>query len=137
VSLASAGSFAYFDSSALVKLVVREQETAALVPAASAWPQRVSSALAQVEVVRAARRVGGGPASDRAAEVMTSFTLIAVDAPVLAAASAIRPETLSTPDAIHLVTALSLAGAVDAFVVYDTALAAAASSAGLSVVSPV
>ena len=46
----------YLDSSALVKLVLAEAESTALMAFLSAWEHRVSSAVATVEVERAARR---------------------------------------------------------------------------------
>lgn len=51
-----AGKFLYLDSSALVKLVRTEAESAALRELLKAWPLRVSSEFAKVEVVRAVRR---------------------------------------------------------------------------------
>jgi uncharacterized protein with PIN domain len=43
----------YLDSSAIVKLVMPEPETEALIEALSGWPDRVSSAVARVELHRA------------------------------------------------------------------------------------
>jgi hypothetical protein len=51
----------YLDSSALVKLIVAEPETPALLEFLRLWPQRVSSALARVEILRAIRRAGAAP----------------------------------------------------------------------------
>jgi uncharacterized protein with PIN domain len=51
---ASRSSLLYLDSSALVKLVVAEPETQALLEFLARWPHRVSSALARVELLRAA-----------------------------------------------------------------------------------
>ena len=56
-SASKATGLLYLDSSALVKLVVREPETPALMEFLALWPFRVSSALARVEVVRAVKRV--------------------------------------------------------------------------------
>ena len=48
----------YLDASAIVKLVVPEPESGALINLLEKWPERFSSALARVEVLRALRRVG-------------------------------------------------------------------------------
>ena len=53
---ASSANLLYLDSSALVKLVVAEPETPALLEFLARWPHRVSSALARVEVARAVKR---------------------------------------------------------------------------------
>ena len=59
---ASRSSLLYLDSSALVKLVVAEPETPALIEFLAGWPHRVSSVLARVEVLRAVKRATAGPA---------------------------------------------------------------------------
>ncbi len=51
-----AEGFLYLDSSALVKLVLPEAESQALVELLARWEEKVSSALAFVEVIRASRR---------------------------------------------------------------------------------
>jgi hypothetical protein len=57
-----AGELLYLDSSALVKLVLPEAESEALLESLSAWPVRITSDLARVEVVRATRRATQDPA---------------------------------------------------------------------------
>jgi predicted nucleic acid-binding protein len=69
---------AYLDSSALVKLIVREAETAALRQELARWPRRVSSSLAAIEVTRAARRLGDG-AAPLAPRVLAGLQLLAID----------------------------------------------------------
>src|SRR4028118_1832612 len=62
------GELLYLDSSALVKLVLPEAESAALLESLAAWPVRLSRELARVEVVRAVRRAPQAPpAAQRAA----------------------------------------------------------------------
>ena len=121
----------YLDSSALVKLVRSEPETDALRDFLSDEPRLVSSILAQVEVSRAAARVGVD-----AQPVLDGLARIDIDEAILEAASRVEPLELSTLDAVHLASALAYPGIVDAFVVYDTRLAAAALAAGLHVASP-
>ena len=90
----------YLDSSALVKLAVREAESAALVSYLGDRPARVSCALAQVEVVRAIRWQGSS-AVTAARAVLADLSLIRLDDDVLNAAAEIDPPELRTLDAIH------------------------------------
>lgn len=127
----------YLDSSALVKLVVTEPETAALRRYLRAHPERVSSALARVEVCRALHRAGATEATlRRADQALGRIALVAMDDPLLRAAAALSPSGLRSLDAVHLATALSLDG-LDAVVTYDRRLDAAAAQTGLVVASPV
>ena len=127
----------YLDSSALVKLVVTEPETAALRRYLRAHPERVSSALARVEVCRALRRTGATEATlRRADQILGRIALVAMDDPLLRAAAALSPSGLRSLDAVHLATALSLDG-LDAVVTYDRRLDAAAAQTGLVVAAPV
>ena len=97
----------YLDSSALVKLVVTEPETAALRRYLRAHPERVSSALARVEVCRALRRTGATEATLRRTDQMLGrIALVAMDDPLLRAAAALSPSGLRSLDAVHLATAL-------------------------------
>jgi uncharacterized protein len=131
------GEFLYLDSSALVKLVLPEAESAALLESLAAWPVHVTSELASVEVVRAARRATAEPAVEqRAMEVMAGLHLLKMDADLLAQAARLEPRTLRSLDAIHLASALSLGEDLGAMVIYDGPLAAAAVESGLRVLAP-
>lgn len=122
----------YLDSSAIVKFVVRETESRALLELMTEWPERVSSVLSRVEVLRAIRRSGAGLGDYRRGEaVLNSLGLIRLDDAVLDAAAHLRPENLRSLDAIHLATALSIRGDLAAVVTYDTRFAQAVSDHGL------
>lgn len=126
---------AYVDSSAIVKLVVAEAESGALVRHLRRRPVRVSSALARIEVPRAVR--AHGPAAvERAVAVLDRIDLLALDEPLLAAAGRLDGEHLRSLDAIHLATALAFDGEVDELVTYDRRMADHAVSLGLAVVAP-
>ena len=130
-------SLFYLDSSALVKLVAPEPETPALLSLLEPRPEVVSSALARVEVLRAAARAGGGKrARERARAVLERVVLVAVDDPILEAAAALGPVDLRSLDAIHLATALTLRREAEAIVSYDARLNAAAEALGLPVLTP-
>jgi len=131
------GDLIYLDSSALVKLVLPEAESAALLKSLESWPARVTSELARVEVVRAARRAAADPAVERRAEeVMAGLHLLRVDDEILDRAARLEPRTLRSLDAVHLASALSLGGDLGAMAIYDAVLAAGAAACGLKVVAP-
>ena len=130
----------YLDSSAIVKLVHREIESAPLIDWLNRRPERplVSSALAAVEVPRAVRRYApealpGVPA------VMARLYLLEIDAIVRETAAALPDPTLRSLDAIHIASALVLQAqgpALEALVAYDERLLRSAAHAGLRVGSP-
>jgi predicted nucleic acid-binding protein len=127
----------YLDSSALVKLVVTEPESVALIERLKAWPERVSSALALTELPRALARVAAGAAAHRRArEVMGRIALVDVDRRILATAAAVEPSSLGTLDAIHLATALTVREDLEVIVTYDRRLRAAAERVRIDVVAP-
>ena len=126
---------AYIDSSALVKLVVREAETDALRRFVDSAGPLASSILATVEVPRAVARVAP-EATLALAAVIDRLNTLAFDARIAARAAAISPASLRALDAIHLATALELGDELTAFVCYDDRLSAAARDLGLPVAAP-
>ncbi len=126
----------YLDTSALVKLVVAEQETAAL----RAWlfeadRRPVSCDLARTELMRAVRRV----APDRVVQaraVLDSITLVDVAAQTFEQAGRLQPALLRTLDAVHLAAALELGDDLEGIVTYDDRLAEAARSNGVPTSAP-
>jgi predicted nucleic acid-binding protein len=124
----------YLDPSAIVKLIIREPETAELVASLRRDPVVVSSALALTEVPRAAKRAG--LRGRRANQVLAGLALVPVDDGILRAAAELGSSTLRTLDAIHLATALSLQPDIDELVTYDPRVAQASMRAGLPVSAP-
>jgi len=129
------GTLLYLDSSAIVKLVVPEAETHALRELLRSWPERVSSVLSRVEVLRAARRVSPS-AARRADAVVARLGLVDLDDDVIQRASKLAPPELRTLDAIHLATALSLGHDLGALCVYDARLSSVARAMGLRTLNP-
>ena len=127
----------YVDTSALVKLVVPEAETAAL----QVWIKSqegetfFASQLTRIELVRTVARAAPDRI-DRAREVLRGLALVRLDDEIVAAAENLSPDILRSLDAIHLATAHSLRAHVSAFVTYDFRLAQAAKTLGLNVHSP-
>ena len=127
----------YLDSSALVKLVVLEPESAALRGFLRTHALRISSALAEVEVPRALLRAGyGAPEGRRATQILARVALVDVDSRILRSAAALMPRDLRSLDAIHLATALSLGQDLAGIVTYDQRLSNAAADADLAVWAP-
>jgi uncharacterized protein len=128
----------YLDSSALVKLVQREAESDALRAylRRHRGDERVSSALARVEVVRSV--LGGGAAAVvHARRQLARLYLVTLDRDVLDLAATLAPGSIvRTLDAIHLATAQLLAGELRALVTYDVRMAHACTSLGMLVETP-
>ncbi len=131
------GALVYLDSSALVKLLMPEPESQPLLALLDNWPERVSSALARVEVFRALRRTGAaGSDYARGEQILDRLTLIRIHDGILTMAAHLEPRNLGALDAIHLATALSVRGDLAAMVTYDQRLAEAAAVAQVSVWVP-
>jgi predicted nucleic acid-binding protein len=128
----------YLDSSALVKLVLPEPETSALLDALDDAELLVSSIVAAVEVPRAARRLADrhGLVDERAEDVIDSVELLWLDTGIVSAASRLSPVHLRSLDAIHLASGLSLGGDLTSFVAYDRRLLEAAREQALPVLTP-
>lgn len=129
------GRVCYLDASALVKLVVTEPETQALLTYLTDFPGRLTSVISAVEVPRAAAR-HGLPATAQLSHLRDSVDLFDLDAGVLEGAAEVKPVGLRTLDAIHVATAVALRDDLVAMVSYDHRLIDAARAAGLPVVSP-
>lgn len=128
---------AYLDTSAIVKLIVGEAESDALLTSLERWPDQITSALARVEVHRALWKVRASRAIWRRAEqVLAALVLVRIDEPVLTRAESFRDPGLRAPDAIHLATAMTLGDDPEVFITYDARLARAAARLRLPVEHP-
>jgi uncharacterized protein len=127
---------AYIDSSALLKLVVREAETPALEAYLARCDGVVVSRLAVVECLRAARRAARARLLQTVEQVLEVVYLLEITPAILQEAAMIGSPLLRTLDAIHLATALSVEDPELAVIVYDERLAEAARAARLTVVQP-
>lgn len=127
----------YLDSSALLKLVRGESETEALHAWLNLRPELpvVTSELGRVEVLRAARRVGGRVLTE-ARVLVADLDLVPLGRAVQDLATDIGEPLLRTLDALHLASAVLLSEELTAFVAYDHRLAGAAQAAGLVVATP-
>jgi predicted nucleic acid-binding protein len=131
----------YADSSALMKLVRKESESASLHSFLDD-AEVVSSELLHVELPRAARRVAASDPEfrleallERTYGVIDEVALQPLESSLLIAAGALTEPGLRALDAIHVISAVA-AHPIEAFVTYDERQAAAARLAGLRTVAP-
>ena len=125
----------YLDSSAIVKLAVREPESLALRRYLRRRLPLVSSALARTEVVRALLPAGD-EAISRGRAVLQRIELVRMNDRILNAAGVLRPSELRSLDAIHLATAQELGDELSAIVTYDHKMVIAAKQLGYKIVQP-
>jgi predicted nucleic acid-binding protein len=131
----SAERATYVDSSALVKLAVREAESASLLRYLQRHRPLVSSAAVRTEVLRALLPLGRR-AIERGRDVLMRIDLARVNDAVLDVAGTLLPAGLRSLEAIHLATAQRLGADLARIVTYDERMAAAARALGFRVVSP-
>jgi len=121
----------------LVKLILPEPSTRALMERLGPEPRVISCALSRVEVARTVRRTDDAPSfPTRMGEVMGQVHMVRPEERVLRLASELEPSRLRSLDSMHLASALSLGEAIDVFITYDRQLGAAARASGLVVEAP-
>ena len=125
---------AYFDASAICKLLLDEPESGALVDYLAAPLDSSTSSIAVAEVHCTLRRTR--VRREEIEDSLRGFYLIAPTIPILQSAAWLGSRPLRALDAIHLASAHSLRAADLAFVTYDHRLADAARASGLHVVQP-
>jgi predicted nucleic acid-binding protein len=125
----------YLDSSAIVKLAVREAESDALRRHLRRRRPWVSSALARTEV-RRALLPGGDAAIAAGRQVLARCDLVRVNNAILDHAGALLPLELRSLDAIHLATAVRLEDDLGELITYDERMADAALALDLRVAAP-
>jgi uncharacterized protein len=131
----SASKATYLDSSALVKLAVREPESVALRRYLRRRRPLIASALARTEVTRALLPLGA-EAVRRGQHVLARIDLLRINDRILDAAGALLPPDLRSLDAIHLATAQQLGADLARIVTYDDRMAMAADQLGLATARP-
>ncbi len=126
----------YLDTSAMVKLVIAEPETAAL----RAWVadsdrQPVTCDLTRTELIRAVRRRSPELLVE-ARSALDGVILTKVTVQVFEAAARLEPASLRSLDAVHVASALDLGDDLDGIVAYDDRLIEAARANAIRVLSP-
>ena len=125
----------YIDSSAIVKLIAREPESAELGRFIRGRTPLVASALARTEVNRAVLGLGD-PFVKRAGDVLNRINLVRINNRVLNDAGRLEPVTLRSLDAIHLATAALFETTLSGLITYDATMAGVARSFGWRVAAP-
>jgi uncharacterized protein len=132
----------YLDSSAIIKLVVAEPESAALIDTVRGR-ELVTSEIALAEVARAIRRVVSGRRRNERELVLTklpavleTLAYVPLARALLVRAGSFREAYLRTLDAIHLASALAVETDIDAFVTYDERQAEALNLTGIAGLRP-
>jgi predicted nucleic acid-binding protein len=124
----------YLDTSAFLKLVVAENESAAM----RSWMARAgqcwSSQLLRTEALRAADRLGVD--EEVVAELLDAVSLVLPAASTFLTAGRLQPSTLRSVDALHLATALELGDDLEGLVTYDARMVAGAEALAVAVVAP-
>ena len=127
--------YVYLDTSAFMKLITPEFETAALQRYLMSRSLRVSSALLRAEALRAAARVS----LEHVAKVrrqLRKVAMIDISRELLEQAGSLPPADMRSIDAIHIAAALSLGDDLGDIVTYDSRMISAGLIHGLTVVSP-
>ena len=114
----------YIDTSAMVKLVVAEEESSELIDWLNAQPL-VTSVIGHIELIRAAGRVGPAAMATEQRLAATVDILILTDA-IANLAATLEHSELRTLDAIHLATAHFHRRSIVALCAYDPRLVVAA-----------
>jgi predicted nucleic acid-binding protein len=128
-------SATYVDSSAIVKLAIKESESDALRKYLRRRRPLMSSALARTEVLRALLP-GGEVAVAAGRRALARVDLIRVNDAVLNLAGSLDPIDLRSLDAIHLASAARLGSDLVEIVTYDERMTVAARAMGYRVATP-
>jgi predicted nucleic acid-binding protein len=124
----------YLDTSALVKLVAEEKESAELLDFVGD-DEIISSLLARTELIRAVARKHER-LIESAEELLSDISYVAVNRVITGAAAWVQPWALRSLDAIHVSSAVRMRGGLRALVTYDQRMVTIGRSAGMDVVSP-
>jgi predicted nucleic acid-binding protein len=130
------GDPVYLDTSALVKLVLQEDQSDALrqfLDETSSQP--ATSEIAEVELLRAIAR-HDDQLTKRGLEILTQLVLLPLTTSMRLRASYLAPSTMRSLDALHVATALEIQSDLECLVSYDERMLRSASDAGIKVVSP-
>ncbi len=124
----------YIDSSAILKLIIREKESEAVISIPRA--RFITSEISRVEVTRAILRYEP-KALKNAEQVLKNLNFVKIDSQTLVQAERL-PDRISIRalDAIHIAVASKMALRISSVLTYDKQMAKAAKALGFEVLSP-
>ena len=124
----------YADSSAILKLLIVEKESAALTNFIDFTIK--SSVLTRVEIIRVLHKIAPEKIA-QAQVILAGIDLTPLNPAILSAAENFAPAiTLKSLDALHVASVLFLGAAVEGLITYDKAMIKNAKELGITVVSP-
>ncbi|MFI5009593.1 MAG: type II toxin-antitoxin system VapC family toxin [Solirubrobacterales bacterium] len=132
----------YVDTSALLKLLVREAESAAIEHELLRWSELATSVITEVELPRAVARAREERASaviDGSVVlqgVLASAAIIPLSEGIAAGARKVTPVHVGALDAIHIASALSLNKQLAGVATYDKRMQDALDLLGVRVIAP-
>ncbi len=141
-SPAPAPTILYVDTSALLKLLVREAESAAIERELLTWSELATSVVTEVELPRAVARAREERAdavidgSVVLQGVLTSAATIPLSEGIVTAARSVKPVHVGALDAIHIASALALDDQLAGVATYDKRMQDALALLGVSVIAP-
>lgn len=132
----------YVDTSAMLKLLVREAESAAIERELLNWSELATSVIAEVELPRAVARareerpdavIDGSLVLQG---ILASAAIIPLEANIVARARSVQPVHVGALDAIHIASALSLGPQLAGVATYDKRMQSALRQEAIPVVAP-
>jgi len=124
----------YLDSSAILKLLIAEKESAALTNFINFTIE--SSVLTKVEVIRALNKIAPEKTAD-AKEILAGIDVTPLNSAVLSIAEHFNSSiTLRSLDALHVATVIFLEKTVEGLLTYDKQMIANAKLLGIKTISP-
>ena len=126
----------YLDTSALVKLLIHEPESDALIRFIDeSQSQMVTSLIARVELTRAVSRVDDTLDSD-ISNLLSKQVLLPLTHSIMLRAAYLQPFGIRSLDAIHLATAIEIHPYLASLLSYDNRMVDGARSFGLVAEAP-
>jgi len=132
----------YVDTSALLKLLVREAESAAIERELLTWSELATSVITEVELPRAvarARKERPDAVIDGSVVlqgVLASAAIIPLSESAVAASCKVKPVHIGALDAIHIASALALDRQLAGVATYDKRMQDALVPLGVRVIAP-
>jgi predicted nucleic acid-binding protein len=124
----------YIDSSAILKLIIKEKESDAIISISRV--RFITSEISRVEVIRAVLRYQ--PSALKSAEqVLKNINYVRIDSQTLVQAERLPDRiNLRALDAIHIAVAAKMGLKINSILTYDKQMAKAAKALGFEVLAP-